>query len=162
MKTTILEPMLAFFGIGGTELLLIFVALAVMAMTVGAVVVLAIWLARRTSAKPSVPPIPDVPPTPRFCPECKKPMAGGAPQGLCPTCLMKVGLGSQFGDANQPKPAMSAVPPNEIGKFFPQLEILELLGQGGMGIVYKARQPQLERFVALKILSPELSKDPAF
>ena len=41
----------------------------------------------------------------------------------------------------------------KIRSAFPQFEVIELIGAGGMGSVYKARQPQLDRFVALKILT---------
>ncbi len=56
------------------------------------------------------------------------------------------------------------VPPTvqRMSELFPALEVLELIGAGGMGAVYKARQRGLDRLVAIKILPDEISHETKF
>src|SRR5262245_60606248 len=95
------------------------------------------------------------------CPKCGAPVPVEAAQGLCPKCVL-AGVATPTEVVPVPAPVGEIPSPENVAAAFPQLEIIEIIGHGGMGCVFKARQRHLDRFVALKLLSAKLSCDPLF
>ncbi|MFO0013074.1 MAG: serine/threonine-protein kinase [Planctomycetota bacterium] len=78
--------------------------------------------------------------------------------GACPVCMLKLALDYRGSNAAIESVESLAA----LNAKFPQLQILRVVGRGGMGTIYQARQVSLDRDVALKVIDRAICSDTSF